>query len=224
MRHLEQINGRIGAARQRHHHHRLHRPHRADLVTCTAPAPHAAEQFAICGRLRSYRAMLDHEGYPGPQDAALIGNEKAVTERIDELRGAGVDEFVGLSLRPLPRTPRPHPRTPARVRRYNRAPRSPFRITGQPSDPETSPLVAAATRAIQRCASWRSYNEHRALGQAAPPRAPPRPKYATSNEGTASAVGTTRRGSPTSALSRDVRRTLGTHRSLPPPSPRLADL
>ena len=81
---------------------------------------HTAEQFAIYGRLPSYRDMVDHEGYPGPQDAALIGNEKAVSVRIDELRGAGVDEFVGLSLRPLPRTPRPHPRTPARVRRYNR--------------------------------------------------------------------------------------------------------
>jgi hypothetical protein len=57
---------------------------------------HAAEQFAIYGRLPSYRAMLDREGYPGPQDAALIGDEKAVTQRIDELRGAGVDEFVGL--------------------------------------------------------------------------------------------------------------------------------
>ena len=75
---------------------------------------HAAEQFAIYGRLPSYRAMLDREGYPGPQDAALIGDEEAVAERLDELRGAGVDEFVGSPLRPLPRSPRPHPRTPAR--------------------------------------------------------------------------------------------------------------
>jgi len=55
----------------------------------------AAEQFAIYGQLPSYRAMLDHEGYRDPQDAALIGDEKFVTERIDELRDAGVDEFVG---------------------------------------------------------------------------------------------------------------------------------
>ena len=55
----------------------------------------AAEQFAVYGQLPSYRAMLDHEGYRDPQDAALIGDEKFVTERIDELRDAGVDEFVG---------------------------------------------------------------------------------------------------------------------------------
>ena len=40
-------------------------------------------------------------------------------------------------------------------------PRPPFRIMGQPSDPETSPSSLPATRAIQRCASWRSYNDHR---------------------------------------------------------------
>ena len=55
----------------------------------------AAEQFAVYGQLPSYRAMLDHEGYRDPQDAAFIGDEKFVTERIDELRDAGVDEFVG---------------------------------------------------------------------------------------------------------------------------------
>jgi 5,10-methylenetetrahydromethanopterin reductase len=55
----------------------------------------AAEQFALYGQLPSYRAMLDREGYRDPQDAALIGDEKVVTERIDELREAGVDEFVG---------------------------------------------------------------------------------------------------------------------------------
>jgi 5,10-methylenetetrahydromethanopterin reductase len=55
----------------------------------------AAEQFAIYGQLPSYRAMLDREGYRDPQDVALIGDEKLVTERIDELRDAGVDELVG---------------------------------------------------------------------------------------------------------------------------------
>jgi F420-dependent oxidoreductase-like protein len=55
----------------------------------------AAQQFAMYGQLPSYRAMLDHEGCRDPQDAALIGEEKVVTERIDELRDAGVDEFVG---------------------------------------------------------------------------------------------------------------------------------
>lgn len=56
----------------------------------------AAEQFAIYGQLPSYRAMLDREGFPGPEDAALIGDEKVVAHRVDELRDAGVDEFVAL--------------------------------------------------------------------------------------------------------------------------------
>jgi 5,10-methylenetetrahydromethanopterin reductase len=55
----------------------------------------AAEEFATYGQLPSYRAMLDREGFAGPEDAAIIGDEKTVSERIDELSGAGVDEFVG---------------------------------------------------------------------------------------------------------------------------------
>ena len=54
----------------------------------------AAEQFALYGQMPSYRAMLDREGYRDPQDAALIGDETVVTGRLDELRAAGVDEFV----------------------------------------------------------------------------------------------------------------------------------
>ena len=54
----------------------------------------AAEQFAVYGYLPSYRAMLDREGYAGPEDAALIGDEEEVSARIDELSAAGVDEFV----------------------------------------------------------------------------------------------------------------------------------
>jgi 5,10-methylenetetrahydromethanopterin reductase len=57
----------------------------------------AAEQFAMYRYLPSYRAMLDREGYPGPEDAALIGDEATVIARIDELRSAGVDEFVGIA-------------------------------------------------------------------------------------------------------------------------------
>jgi F420-dependent oxidoreductase-like protein len=57
----------------------------------------AAEQFAMYGYLPSYRAMLDREGYTAPQDAALIGDETTVSQRIDELRTAGVDEFVGMA-------------------------------------------------------------------------------------------------------------------------------
>jgi F420-dependent oxidoreductase-like protein len=55
----------------------------------------AANDFAIYGTLPSYRAMLDREGFSGPEDAAIIGDEKTVSERLDELSAAGVDEFVG---------------------------------------------------------------------------------------------------------------------------------
>ncbi len=53
----------------------------------------AAEQFAMYGQLPSYRAMLDREGYANPEDAAIIGDEKAVSDRLDELSAVGVDEF-----------------------------------------------------------------------------------------------------------------------------------
>jgi F420-dependent oxidoreductase-like protein len=56
----------------------------------------ASQQFAMYGQLPSYRAVLDREGYAGPQDAVIIGDERAVTDRIDGLRAAGVDEFVGV--------------------------------------------------------------------------------------------------------------------------------
>ncbi|MDP9165614.1 MAG: TIGR03564 family F420-dependent LLM class oxidoreductase [Actinomycetota bacterium] len=54
----------------------------------------AAEKFAMYGVLPSYRAMLDREGYAGPEDAAIIGDESTVRNRLDELRAAGVDEYV----------------------------------------------------------------------------------------------------------------------------------
>ena len=56
----------------------------------------AAEQFGMYGTLPSYRAMLDREGYANPEDAAIIGDEKSVSDRLDELSAAGVDEFAGL--------------------------------------------------------------------------------------------------------------------------------
>lgn len=56
----------------------------------------AARRFAIYGRLPSYRAMLDREGYAGPADAAIIGDEQEVGERLAELAALGVAEFVGI--------------------------------------------------------------------------------------------------------------------------------
>jgi F420-dependent oxidoreductase-like protein len=55
----------------------------------------AAEQFSVYGTLPSYRAMLDREGYAGPEDAAIIGDEATVRDRLAEVRAAGVDEYVG---------------------------------------------------------------------------------------------------------------------------------
>ncbi len=54
----------------------------------------AAEQFGMYGYLPSYRAMLDREGYAGPEDAAIIGDEATVKDRLEELSAAGVDEYV----------------------------------------------------------------------------------------------------------------------------------
>ena len=62
----------------------------------------AAQQFVMYGHLPSYRAMLDREGYSGPEDVALIGDEETVWQYLDDLRDAGVDEFVGDPFDPSP--------------------------------------------------------------------------------------------------------------------------
>lgn len=85
---------------------------RADAVRVVAAIPvsvtddvdgarkQAAEQFAIYGHLPSYRAMLDREGYAGPEDIAIIGDEQTVRDRLAELKAAGVDEYVGVTFDP----------------------------------------------------------------------------------------------------------------------------
>jgi F420-dependent oxidoreductase-like protein len=55
----------------------------------------AAQQFAMYTHLPSYRAMLDREGFAGPEDAAIIGDERTVSDGIAGLGAAGVNEFVG---------------------------------------------------------------------------------------------------------------------------------
>jgi len=81
------------------------RPHGSVRVVASLPVAvtddveaarkQAAEQFAVYGTLPSYRAMLDREGYAGPEDAAIIGDEATVRDRLAELAEAGVDEYVG---------------------------------------------------------------------------------------------------------------------------------
>jgi len=76
----------------------------------------AAEQFAVYGYLPSYRAMLDREGYGGPEHAAIIGDEATVKQRLDELRAAGVDEYVGAV---FDTSPEGRARTRALLRQYD---------------------------------------------------------------------------------------------------------
>jgi F420-dependent oxidoreductase-like protein len=64
----------------------------------------AAKLFAMYSQLPSYRAMLDREGYAGPEDAAIIGDEAEVADRIKALGAAGVDEYVGVVFDALPET------------------------------------------------------------------------------------------------------------------------
>ncbi|BBY27533.1 TIGR03564 family F420-dependent LLM class oxidoreductase [Mycolicibacterium sediminis] len=75
----------------------------------------AAEQFAMYGQLPSYRAMLDREGFAGPEDAAIIGDEDTVRGRLDELGAAGVDEYVAAT---FDRSPEGRARTRALLRAY----------------------------------------------------------------------------------------------------------
>ena len=52
-----------------------------------------ARSLAIYGQLPSYRAMLDREGFAGPGDAALVGDEATLRDALARLRDAGVTDF-----------------------------------------------------------------------------------------------------------------------------------
>lgn len=52
-----------------------------------------AKTLAIYGQLPSYRAMLDREGYAGPADAALVGDEPTLRAELARRRDAGVTDF-----------------------------------------------------------------------------------------------------------------------------------
>jgi F420-dependent oxidoreductase-like protein len=54
----------------------------------------AAKEFEIYGLLPSYRAMLDREGYGGPEDLAIIGSAGEVEERIRGMADRGLTTFA----------------------------------------------------------------------------------------------------------------------------------
>jgi len=59
-----------------------------------AATERAAKSFAMYGGLPSYRAMLDREGYEGPGEMAIVGDEETVKARIAEFEAAGVTTFA----------------------------------------------------------------------------------------------------------------------------------
>jgi 5,10-methylenetetrahydromethanopterin reductase len=68
------------------------------LVTddATAGRARAAKTFAVYGRMPSYRAMLDREGWERPEDAAIIGDEDAVRAALDRIAAAGATDLVAV--------------------------------------------------------------------------------------------------------------------------------
>ncbi|GAB2811738.1 TIGR03564 family F420-dependent LLM class oxidoreductase [Actinocorallia aurea] len=54
----------------------------------------AGELFQMYGSLPSYRAMMDREGVDGPAGLAVVGDEDSVTAQLEDLRDAGVTDFV----------------------------------------------------------------------------------------------------------------------------------
>jgi F420-dependent oxidoreductase-like protein len=69
------------------------------LPVCVTDDPASAveranEIFKVYGQLPSYRAMLDREGAANPGDVAVVGDEKTVLAKLEELERAGVTDFV----------------------------------------------------------------------------------------------------------------------------------
>lgn len=52
-----------------------------------------SQQFAGYGRLPNYRRILDIGAAEGPADAAIFGDEKAVTRQVEDLFAAGVTDL-----------------------------------------------------------------------------------------------------------------------------------
>lgn len=58
----------------------------------TAARATAAEQFTIYGTLPNYQRILAHGGIDGPAEAAIVGDESAVTAAVQELFDAGATD------------------------------------------------------------------------------------------------------------------------------------
>jgi F420-dependent oxidoreductase-like protein len=55
---------------------------------------YVAERFGMAGDLPSYRRMLDHDGFDGPADAVIVGDEDAVAAEIGRFPDIGATEFL----------------------------------------------------------------------------------------------------------------------------------
>ncbi len=53
-----------------------------------------SKTFSMYGQLPSYQAMLGREGVSDPAELILAGSEEEVTEKLEELRVAGVTDFA----------------------------------------------------------------------------------------------------------------------------------
>jgi 5,10-methylenetetrahydromethanopterin reductase len=64
-----------------------------DVAAARDRARHA---FRMYGMMPSYRAMLDREGAATPGDVAIVGDEDAVGEQLQQLAAIGVTEFLAV--------------------------------------------------------------------------------------------------------------------------------
>lgn len=55
-----------------------------------------ADRYAAVGQIPAYRAAMEHEGVSGPEQTAILGDEKTVERRIRSLFEAGATELVAM--------------------------------------------------------------------------------------------------------------------------------
>lgn len=67
-----------------------------DAADAAAQRQRGGERFAKYGMLPSYRAMLDREGWDGPTQAIIAGDEEAVGAELRRYADAGVTDFAAV--------------------------------------------------------------------------------------------------------------------------------